>query len=156
MQTKNLEIAVGGFMAVGFAALFMLAMQVSNLTLLTAEKGYDVTARFQNIGGLKVRSPVNIAGVRVGQVTAIQCDNKTFEAVVRMRITERYNTLPKDTSASILTSGLLGEQYIGLDPGGDSILLKDGDEIRLTQSALILERFIGQFLYSKAQESGNK
>jgi len=156
MHSRNVEIAVGGFMAIGFAALFMLAMQVSNLTLLSAEKGYSVTARFQNIGGLKVRSPVSVAGVRIGQVTAINFDNKTFEAVVHLHIAERYSSLPKDTSASILTSGLLGEQYIGLDPGGDSVLLKDGDEIRLTQSALVLERFIGQFLYNKAQEGEAK
>jgi len=152
MRSKNLEIAVGTFMAISLIALFILAMRVSNLSALGMEKGYDITARFQNIGGLKQRSPVSVAGVRVGQVTGINFDNKTFEAVVRMRIYERYNTLPKDTSASILTSGLLGEQYVGLDPGGDPQPLGDGDQIRLTQSALVLEQFIGQFLYNKAQE----
>lgn len=156
IRERHLEIAVGGFMAVGFAALFMLAMRVSNLSMLGSEKGYDVIARFQNIGGLKARSPVSMAGVRIGQVTGIDFDGKTFEAVVRMHISARYDTLPKDTSASILTSGLLGEQYVGLDAGGDSVSLKDGDEIRLTQSALVLEQFIGQFLYNKAQEDPKK
>ncbi|CAK0744438.1 intermembrane phospholipid transport system, substrate binding protein MlaD [Gammaproteobacteria bacterium] len=156
MQQRQLEIVVGGFVAVGLAAFFMLAMRVSNLSMLGTEKGYDIIARFQNIGGLKERSPVSMAGVRVGQVTAIGFDGKTFEAVVRMRISGRYNTLPKDTSASILTSGLLGEQYVGLDPGGDSAPLANGDQIRLTQSALVLEQFIGQFLYNKAQETSKK
>jgi len=155
-QQRNLEIAVGGFMALGLAALFILAMRVSNLTVLGTEKGYEVTARFQNIGGLKERSPVSVAGVRVGRVTGVDFDGKTYEAIVRMRLAARYDTLPKDTSASILTSGLLGEQYVGLDPGGDTTPLKNGDEIRLTQSALVLERFIGQFLYNKAQETDKK
>ncbi|CAK0768500.1 intermembrane phospholipid transport system, substrate binding protein MlaD [Gammaproteobacteria bacterium] len=155
-QQRSLEIAVGGFMALGLAALFMLAMRVSNLSALGTEEGYDLTARFQNIGGLKERSPVSVAGVRVGRVTKIDFDGKTYEAVVRMHIAARYNTLPKDTSASILTSGLLGEQYVGLDPGGDMVPLKNGDEIRLSQSALVLERFIGQLLYNKAQETDKK
>jgi phospholipid/cholesterol/gamma-HCH transport system substrate-binding protein len=153
---QQMEIAVGVFVALGFAALFMLAMRVSNLNLLSEERGYNLTARFQNIGGLKERSPVSVAGVRVGRVTSIGLDGKTYEAVVRMRIAARYDTLPKDTSASILTSGLLGEQYVSLEAGGDSTYLKDGDEIRLTQSALVLERFIGQFLYNKAQEADKK
>ncbi len=159
MQQRKLEIAVGLFMVLGFAALFFLAMRVSNLSsagIFGGDKGYEITARFQNTGSLKGRSPVSVAGVRVGQVTEIVLDSKTFEAVVHMRIGSRFSTLPKDTSASILTSGLLGEQYVGLDPGGDSVLLKEGDEIRITQSALVLERFIGQFLYNKAQETEKK
>ena len=159
MSQRRLEITVGLFMALGFAALFMLAMRVSNLSsasLFGGDTGYEITARFQNIGGLKERSPVSVAGVRIGQVTTITLDNTTHEAVVHMRIADQQSSLPKDTSASILTSGLLGEQYISLDPGGDSAMLKNGDEIRLTQSALILERFIGQFLYNKAQETDKK
>ncbi len=150
---STLEITVGAFVALGFAALFMLAMQVSNLSALGDNKGYQVTARFQNIGGLKKRAPVTVAGVRVGRVLDIAFDNQSYEAIVTLGIEPRYSTLPKDTSASILTAGLLGEQYIGLDPGGDPAFLKEGDEIRLTQSALVLERFISQFLYNKAQEA---
>lgn len=156
MQSKNLEINVGIFMVISLGALFILAMRVSNLSILWTEKSYDITARFQNIGNLKERSPVKIAGVRIGQVSGINFDGKTFEAVVKMRIHARYNTLPQDTSASILTSGLLGEQYVGLDPGGERATLTNGDQIRLTQSALVLEQFIGQFLYNKVQESAKQ
>ncbi|CAK0751839.1 intermembrane phospholipid transport system, substrate binding protein MlaD [Gammaproteobacteria bacterium] len=152
MKQQRLEISVGAFMALGLAALFMLAMQVSNLSIFGEDPGYGLTARFQNIGGLKVRSPISVAGVRIGRVTGISFDAKTYEAVVQMRIRNAYSTFPKDTSASILTSGLLGEQYVGLEPGGDSQFLKEGDELKLTQSALVLERFIGQFLYNKAQQ----
>ncbi len=157
IQQRKLEIAVGFFMVLGLAALFMLAMRVSNLStvgLSDTDSGYNVTALFQNIGGLKVRSPVRVAGVRVGQVTGIDLDNR-YAAAVRMHIANGY-TFPKDTSASIFTSGLLGEQYVSLDPGGDPVLLKNGDVIRATQSALVLERFIGQFLFNKAQEPGSK
>lgn len=152
MHSRTVEIWVGLFIAAGMAALFMLAMQVSNLTVVNNDEGYDITARFENISGLKVRSPVTVAGVRVGRVTDISYDSKTFQAVVSMNISSQYNELPLDTSASIYTSGLLGEQYVGLEPGGDIEMLQDGDEIMLTQSALILEQMIGQLLFSKASE----
>ncbi len=152
MHSRTVEIWVGLFIAAGMAALFMLAMQVSNLTEVSGDEGYAVTARFENISGLKVRSPVTMAGVRVGRVTDIGFDPRTFEAVVTMRISNDYNQLPADTSASIFTAGLLGEQYIGLEPGGDMEVLEEGSEIILTQSALILEQIIGQFLFSKASE----
>ncbi|MDH5301418.1 MAG: outer membrane lipid asymmetry maintenance protein MlaD [Gammaproteobacteria bacterium] len=144
------EIAVGIFVAIGLAALFMLAMKVSNLSNATSDNTYALTAKFENIGGLKVRSPVMMAGVRIGQVTDVRVDAETFEAVVTMEIEQRFTSLPKDTSASILTSGLLGEQYLGLEAGGDSEALKHGDEIRITQSAFVLEQVIGQFLFKKA------
>lgn len=149
--TKTVEVVVGAFIALGLAALFMLAMKVSNLSSFTDDEGYSVTARFENIGGLKVRSPVTVAGVRVGRVENIGFDNETFEAVVRVNISANYNQLPEDTFASIFTAGLLGEQYIGLEPGGSDKLLKEGSEIRQTQSAIVLEQIIGQFLYSKAE-----
>lgn len=154
--TKTVETWVGLFVAIGLVALFFVAMQVSNLgEIRTAHGSYTVTARFDNIGGLKVRAPVSMAGVRVGRVSHIGFDNKTFEAVVEMRIDPAYDTLPVDTSASILTAGLLGEQYIGLSPGGSDEHLKEGDELELTQSAMILEQVISRFLFSKA-EGGDK
>ncbi|MGD8998836.1 MAG: outer membrane lipid asymmetry maintenance protein MlaD [Granulosicoccaceae bacterium] len=150
-KTRTIEIIVGLFIALGLAALFMLAMKVSNLAAFTDEDGYMVTARFENIGGLKERSPVTVAGVRIGRVTAIEFDNETFEAVVTLNISPQYNRLPEDTFASIFTAGLLGEQYVGLEPGGSDKNLKDGSVIRQTQSAIVLEQIIGQFLYSQAE-----
>jgi len=155
-QNRMLEIWVGLFVAMGLAALFVLAMKVSNLSVLNSERDtYRLIARFDNVGGLKVRSPVSVAGVRIGRVTGIDFDNETFEAVVTLAISKKYDRFPKDTSARIFTAGLLGEQYVSLEPGGDEETLKDGDEIRLTQSALVLEQVIGQFLY-KAAEGGGK
>lgn len=153
LHSRTVEIGVGVFVAAGLAALFMLAMKVSNLSTFKAENGYAVSAHFDNIGGLTVRSPVRMSGVLVGRVSGISFDSEAYQAVVTMNIDPQYDKLPADTSASILTAGLLGEQYVGLDPGGDLRFLKDGDEIRLTQSALVLEQIVGQFLFSKAQES---
>jgi len=152
LQTRTVEIGVGLFVALGLAALFMLAMKVSNLATFAEEDGYNVSARFSNIGGLKVRSPVTMAGVRIGRVRDIDFDDTTYEAVVTVGIEARFNRIPVDTTASIFTAGLLGEQYVGLDAGGSEEFLREGSEIRLTQSALILEQVIGQFLFSKAAE----
>ncbi len=146
MNMRIVEIWVGIFIAAGAAALFMLAMKVSNLATYTDEEGYTITAKFENASGLKVRSPVAMAGVRLGRVTDIRFDNLTLEAIVTMRIEGQYNTLPKDTSASIYTAGLLGEKYVGLEPGGDEASLKQGDKIKLTQSSMVLEKLIGQFV----------
>lgn len=154
MQMRILEIWVGVFVAAGFVALFMLAMQVSNLTVAGDDGGYTVMARFENVSGLKVRSAVTMAGVRVGRVRSIEVDPQTFQAVVSLRIAAGYDQLPLDTSAAVLTSGLVGEKYIGLDPGGDMDVLKDGDEITLTQSTLVLEQMIGKFLFDKAEAGG--
>ncbi|MCW9012654.1 MAG: outer membrane lipid asymmetry maintenance protein MlaD [Gammaproteobacteria bacterium] len=151
MNTRTIEIMVGLFVAGAMAALFMLSMKVSNLASYGGDEGYVVKAQFDNIGGLKVRSPVSAGGVRVGKVSEIAYDNESYAAVVSMDIEPQYK-FPKDTAASIYTAGLLGEQFVGLEPGGDEDFLKAGDVIDLTQSALVLEQVIGQFLYSKAQE----
>jgi phospholipid/cholesterol/gamma-HCH transport system substrate-binding protein len=155
-RAKIIEVTVGIFVAGGLAALFVLAMKVSNLSTFTDDEGYELIARFDNVGGLKVRSPVSVAGVRVGRVGGIDYDNTTFEAVDRMRIGKRYDQFPEDTSAQIYTAGLLGEQYVALEPGGAEALLGDGDTIGLTQSALVLEQIIGQFLYSKASQEADQ
>lgn len=151
MQSKSTEIIVGLFVAAGMAALFMLAMKVSNLGEFTDEAGYQVTAEFENIGGLKVRAPVTMAGVRVGRVADISLDPVTYNAKVSINMYSQFDTIPLDTSASIYTAGLLGEQYIGLVAGAEEEFLQDGDVIDLTQPALVLEQVIGQFLYSKAE-----
>jgi phospholipid/cholesterol/gamma-HCH transport system substrate-binding protein len=127
-------------------------MQVSNLSSFVEEDSYTITARFENSGGLKVKSPVSAAGVKIGQVSDISFDTKTFESVVKLRIYSQYNTIPDDTTASVFTAGLLGEQYVSLEPGGSSEFLKDGGNIEITQSAIILEKAIGQFLFKSAEE----
>jgi len=154
-KTRRMEILVGAFMAAGFVALFFLAMQVSNLGTVNTGDAYKVLARFDNIGGLKVKSPVTMAGVEVGRVLDIYYDAKDFRAVAVLGIYEEFNEIPDDTFAKILTAGLLGEQYVGLDPGGSEDVLKEGSEIAVTQSALVLEEVIGQFIYGKAQEGAN-
>lgn len=157
MNSRTLEIGVGLFVAAGMAALFMLAMQVSNLATLGGDDdSYTVTAGFENIGGLKVRSPVTVSGVRVGRVSAIDYDTAAYEAVVTLSIDSTYNAFPTDTSASIFTAGLLGEQYIALDPGGAMENLGEGSRIQLTQSALVMEQIIGQFLYSMTAKNEEK
>jgi len=151
LHSKILETIVGLFIAIGLGALLVLALKVSNLSTLTGDGDtYTIIAHFDNIGGLKVRSPVKMAGVRIGQVAAIDFDDETYEAVARLAILKKYDKIPTDTSASIYTSGLLGEQYVSLEPGGEEDYLKDGDAIKLSQSAVVLEKVIGQFLYDKA------
>lgn len=149
-RLRGIEVAVGAFMAVGLVALFFLAMRVSNLSAATTEDGYRLTARFSNVGSLKPRSPVTMAGVRVGRVESVRFDKDTYEAVVTLRVDGSVDTIPDDTFANIFTAGLLGEQYVGLEPGGSADYLADGDAIAYTQSALVLEQMIGQFLFSKA------
>ncbi len=153
MQENTMrDVWVGVFVALGLAALGMLALRVSNLASLPSDEGYRVSAQFDNIGGLKVRAPVKLAGVVVGRVDSIRIDPQTYRAEVGMRIDGHYDILPTDTSAAIYTSGLLGEQYIGLAPGAEEKVLKEGDRITLTQSSIVLENLIGQFLYNKAAE----
>ena len=151
-QTKTTEMLVGMFVAAGIAALFVLAMQVSNLSSFQEQGTYILTARFDNIGGLKVRSPVKASGVVVGRVASVDFDNDRQDAVVTLRLNDRYNRFSDDTSASIYTAGLLGEQYIGLESGGSEEYLKNGSEIDagLTQSAVILEKLIGKLVMDKA------
>ncbi len=150
MYSRMAEIAVGLFVAAGIGALVMLAMKVSNLGAFSDTEGYIVNARFENIGGLKVRSPVRLGGVRIGRVNAINYDQDRYEAVVEMTIADGYDRLPIDTAANIFTSGLLGEQYIGLEPGAEEEYLDSGDVIELTQSAIIIEQLIGRFLLNEA------
>lgn len=152
MSSRKIEILVGLFVAAAIAAFFMLAVNVSNMNTYGVGDSYELNARFDNIGGLKVRSPVAAGGVRIGRVTDIQYNNDTYEAIVIMSIDAQYNKFPIDTAASVFTSGLLGEQFIGFEPGAEEDYLKNGDVIDLTQSALVLEQIIGQFLYSKADE----
>jgi phospholipid/cholesterol/gamma-HCH transport system substrate-binding protein len=155
MNRRALDIWVGFFVALGFAAIMFLALKVASSATLAAADGYEVQAKFDNIGGLKVRAPVKSAGVVVGRVAGIRFDNDSFEAVVSLNVDKRYK-FPKDTSAKILTSGLLGEQYVSLTAGGDTVNLVNGDTLKITQSAIVLENLIGQFLYSKAAEGGEK
>ena len=152
MTSRKIEILVGFFIAAAIAAFFMLAMSVSNMSSYGGGEQYTILARFDNVGGLKVRSPVSAGGVRVGRVTDIQYSSETYEAIVSMAIDTQYDKFPLDTAASILTSGLLGEQFVGFEPGAEEEYLKSGDTIDLTQSALVLEQIIGQFLYSQTDD----
>ena len=155
MSRKLLDLWVGFFVVFGFAALLFLALRVGNLSSSNFADTYQLTAKFDNIGGLKVRGPVKSAGVVVGRVSEIRFDPESYEAVVTLTIDGRYR-FPKDTFASILTAGLLGEQYIGLDAGGDERQLKSGDVVAKTQSAVVLEKLISQFMFNKASESSDK
>jgi phospholipid/cholesterol/gamma-HCH transport system substrate-binding protein len=146
MTTRFIETMVGLFVVLGVLALFMLAMKVSNLSRLTSNDGYEVSAFFENIGGLKVRSPVTVSGVRVGQVLEIVYDSDRYEAKVLMRIEASHDYFPIDTTASIYTAGLLGEQYVALEPGAEEDVLVAGDRIEFTQSALVLEEIIGKIV----------
>lgn len=150
MQQKHLELMVGFFVALGLAAFLLLALKVSDIASIGEDQGYRVTAHFENIGGLKIRAPVTLAGVRIGRVVGIELDRQNFEALVTLSIDPRYDRVPTDSSVSILTSGLLGEQYIGLEPGGMEDYLKEGSTLKLTQSALVLEKLIGRFFTNMA------
>ena len=157
MQTNNraLELWVGAFVALGILALAMLAFRVGNLSSADVVDGYHVKARFDNIGQLRVKAPIALAGVRIGRVSNIAIDDRYY-AVVTLNISGQHRNLPKDSSVSILTSGLLGEQYVAVEPGGSDEYLKEGDSVQFTQSAVILEKLIGQFLFNKASEGEKK
>lgn len=157
MQHSNTQdTLVGLFVAAGIAGLFFLALQVSNLSTFVEADSYTVIASFENSGGLKVKSPVSAAGVKIGQVKSISFDPKTYQSVVEMAIYSQYNTLPSDTTASVFTAGLLGEQYVNLEPGGSEEYLENGGKIEITQSAIILEKAIGQFLFKSAEEKAEE
>ena len=141
------DTLVGLFVAAGIAALFFMAMQISNLSSFSEDNTYTITASFENSGGLKVKSPVVVGGVRVGRVTDISLDQKKFQSIVTMSIESQYNQFPEDTTASIFTAGLLGEQYVSLEPGGMDDVLVENSQIEITQSAIVLEEVIGQFLF---------
>lgn len=152
MRMRTLELSVGLFMLAGFASLAVLALQVSGLNWSPDKGSYTLYASFENIGGLTERSKVTVAGVTVGRVTSITLDKDDFSGLVEMAINAEYNNFTTDTSAAILTAGLLGEKYIGLISGADDELLEDGALIEDTQSALVLEDLIGQFLFNKVNE----
>ena len=151
MQRKSLDIWVGLFVVLGVAALMFLALKAGNMSSLSFGKTYEISAKFDNIGGLRPQAPVKGAGVVVGRVADITFDDKTYQALVTLDIESTYK-FPKDSSAKILTAGLLGEQYIGIEAGGDTNNLVGGDKINRTQSATVLEDLINQFIYSKAAE----
>lgn len=151
MERINIDLWAGAFLVAGIVALFVLALKVANLGEARERDTYKVEARFDNIGGLKVRGPVRSAGVLVGRVHEIHFDSERYQASVTLALDKRYS-FPKDTTAAILTSGLLGETYIGLEAGGEDKKLAEGDRITITQSAVVLEKLIGQFLFSKAAE----
>ena len=155
MNRSTLDLWVGMFVTVGILAIIFLSLKVGNLLTVGNAPGYHLVAAFDNIGGLKLRAPVKAAGVVVGRVEQIRLDPQTYQAVVSMRIDRGYQ-FSKDTIASILTSGLLGEVYIGLDSGGDAKMLADGERIGKTQSAIVLEKLIGQFLFDKAASGSPK
>jgi phospholipid/cholesterol/gamma-HCH transport system substrate-binding protein len=152
MERTKLDLWVGMFVVAGIAALVMLALKVGNLSTYNVSETYQIQAYFDNIGGLKPKASGRSAGVLVGRVTDISLDTELYKAKVTMSLDKRY-VFPKDTFASIRTSGLLGEQYIGFAPGGDSEMLKAGDQIKNTQSAMVLEDLIGKFIYNKADEA---
>lgn len=154
MNRKSIEVLVGLFVLLGMAGLLFLALKAANLASFGQHKGYRVSAKFDNIGGLKPRAPVRSAGVTVGRVTRISLDPKTYQGVVRMEIDDHVK-FPKDTSAKILTAGLLGDQYIGLEPGADEKELAPNDTIRQTQSAVVLENLIGQLIFNRAADAGS-
>jgi len=151
MNRSTIDLWVGIFVVLGIGALLFLALRVGNLVSFSAGETYYVQARFANIGGLKIRAPVKSAGVVVGRVADVRFDNDSYEALVSINLDQHYS-FPRDTTAKILTSGILGEQYVGLEAGGDGVMLKQGDRIRLTQSAVVLENLISQFLFNKAAE----
>src|SRR5678815_6008763 len=151
MNRATIDLWVGVFVVAGVAGLLFLALKVGNLASFSSDAAYQVQAKFANIGGLKERGPVKSAGVVVGRVASIRFDNEAYEAIVTMNLDAHYQ-FPRDTTAKILTSGILGEQYVGLEAGGDGGMLKSGDRMRLTQSAVVLENLISQFLFSKAAE----
>jgi len=151
MNRATIDLWLGIFVVIGIGALLFLALKVGNLATFSGGETYNVQGRFVNIGGLKVRAPIKSAGVVVGRVADIRFDNETYEALVSMNLDQHYQ-FPRDSTAKILTSGILGEQYIGLEAGGDGVMLKNGDRVRLTQSAVVLENLISQFLFNKAAE----
>ncbi|MDG1163308.1 MAG: outer membrane lipid asymmetry maintenance protein MlaD [Burkholderiales bacterium] len=154
MDRSMVDLWVGLFVAVGIGALLFLALKAGNVDSIIKSEGYSVSAEFDNIGGLKAKAPVKSAGVIVGRVSSVNFSNQSLRAVVKLDLDERFQ-FPKDSSASILTSGLLGDQFVGIDPGGSLENLVEGDRLRITQSAIVLEKVIGQFLYGKMSETNS-
>jgi len=155
-QTRAVEFGTGLFVFMGIVALFFLTTRVTNFDSYEGDKGYTLLARFDNVGTLKERSPVSMSGVTIGRVTEVQFDGDALEAVVRMRINSDFSKIPDDSDASILTQGILGGQYVGLEPGGSEDFFQDSDEIQFTQSALVLEQLISKYLFSQGEDSGGE
>lgn len=156
-QTRAIELSTGLFVLLGFAALFFLTTQITNRSVaLGAGNGYLLTAKFENIGGLKVGAPVSMSGVTVGRVQSIGYDSSEYKAIVKMRIDPAYDRIPDDSDAAIFTAGLLGGQYVGIGPGGSETFYRNGDQIQLTQSAIVLENLISKFLFQKAGEGADQ
>ena len=155
-QTPATELGTGLFVVLGFAALFFMVTQITNRGISLHDENYRLTARFDNIGGLKVGAPVSIGGVTIGRVDAIDYDSKSYKAVARLAIQTRFNRIPNDSDLAIYTAGLLGGQYVGFTPGGADSYYKDGDQVELTQSAVVLENLISKFLFDKAGEGAKK
>ncbi|MAD45632.1 MAG: outer membrane lipid asymmetry maintenance protein MlaD [Oceanospirillaceae bacterium] len=153
MRMRYIELSVGAFMVLGVIAIVLMAFRVSGLTLQTSDDTYTIKAHFENLGGLTEKAKVSMSGVTIGRVTDIYLDQEWYSAVVEMEIDKSMSTLTTDTSASILTAGLLGEKYIGLTVGAESDYLKDGDWIDDTQSAIVLEELIGRFLFNSAENN---
>ena len=151
-QTRAVEFGTGLFVFLGIVALFFLTARVTNFDSYEGEGGYTLTARFDNVGSLKLRAPVAVSGVKIGRVTSIAFDDEMLEAVVKMRIDSRYDKIPNDSDASILTQGILGGQYIGLEPGGSLDFFADNDEIQFTQSAIVLEKLVSKYLFSQTDK----
>jgi phospholipid/cholesterol/gamma-HCH transport system substrate-binding protein len=155
-QSRATEIGTGLFVLLGFAALFFLVTQITSKSYAWSESSYRLTARFTNVGGLKVGAPVSMGGVTVGRVEAIDFDSNDYKAVARLRIQQRFAKIPNDSDVAIFTAGLLGGQYVGITPGGSDTFFKDGDQIELTQSAIVLENLISKFLFDKAGQGPDK
>jgi len=153
-QTRATELSTGLFVLLGFAALFFLTTQITNRGLSLGDPGYRLTAKFENIGGLRVGAPVSMSGVKIGQVEGIDFDNSEYKALVVMHIDPKYNVIPDDSDASIFTAGLLGGQYIGIGVGGSETYFKNGDQITFTQSAIVLENLVSKFLFSFTGKNG--
>ena len=155
-QTRAIELGTGLFVLLGFAALFFLVTQITNRGIVWGEHSYHLTARFDNVGGLKVGAPVSMGGVTVGRVEAIEFDSKDYKAVAHLAIQSRYEKIPDDSDVAIFTAGLLGGNYVGFTPGGSGTYFKDGDQIELAQSAVVLENLISKFLFDKAGQPAAK
>jgi phospholipid/cholesterol/gamma-HCH transport system substrate-binding protein len=155
-QTRTIELSTGLFVMLGFAALFFMVTQITSKGLVWREQNYHLTARFDNVGGLKIGAPVSIGGVAVGRVEAIDYDTKAYKAVARLAIQARFDKIPNDSDVAIYTAGLLGGQYVGITPGGAETYFRDGDRIELTQSAVVLENLISKFLFDKAGQGDPK
>jgi phospholipid/cholesterol/gamma-HCH transport system substrate-binding protein len=155
-QSRAIDLSTGLFVMLGFAALFFMVTQITSRGIVWHEHDYRLTALFDNVGGLKVGAPVSIGGVTVGRVESIDYDTKSYKAVVKLIVQSRYDRIPQDSDVAIYTAGLLGGQYIGLTPGGAETYFKDGDQIELTQSAVVLENLISKFLFDKAGQGESK